>query len=101
MELPKELVEINLDNLKDIVIKPRIKTCAFINTGWIIYYNFKEKMGYEQSIWVSIILNNTNFEFSYCSNVNGSDLEINTIKDKMNAVAAYLQLLGFKPIEYY
>ena len=46
MELPKELVEVNLDNLKDIVIKPRTKTCAFINTGWIIYYNFKDKIGY-------------------------------------------------------
>ena len=41
-ELPKELFEVELKNLEDIVIEPRLK-----DAGWCIYYNFKKKMGYD------------------------------------------------------
>ena len=93
-ELPEELFEIDLSNLKNIVVEPRL------NNGWTIYYDFKEKMGYEQCVWVSIVIyGDKDFEFSYCTNINGSHEEVNAIKKIMNTnVANYLELLGYKSV---
>lgn len=94
-ELPKELFEVELNNLEDIEIKPRLH-----NDGWCIYYNFKKKMGYDQCIWISLIIDKNNkFEFHYCSNINSNNFEIQTVQKRMEVVANYLEVLGYKLYE--
>lgn len=91
-ELPKELFEVELKNLEDIVIEPRGD-----DGGWYVYYNFKKKMGYDQCIWVSVIIDKKNrFEFHYCSNINSNDFEIQTVQKRMEVVANFLEVLGYK-----